>query len=192
LQLQVVAPPPNAPLARALPVLALGRTRHQVYRVVTDFQGPLSGPVTNGKGDWVYSPIRDQDEAIIPMAAIRRRDAILKAGYRITQEIIGHEIVAMPEGQITPSRPKLDIPWGKMAKGAGAGLLLGVAGVAVAPILAFATIAMAPLILMGGLLLVDPSYCVCLPGGVVVELIRWNTEVKWNRSAREPFGSSQG
>jgi hypothetical protein len=122
-------------------------------------------------------PMRDEDRAIIPKAAFRRHHAIIKAGFRVAQVVIGHEIKAAPEEtavNITPS-PALtnQTDWRNVAEVAGKGLLIGMMGIAMVSFSALA----------GVLSLADPSYCITIfdddgnPGSVI-ELIRWNTEVK--------------
>ena len=157
---------------QAQDVINLGRRYHWRFRIIPDFQGVIDRPVYNSKGDWLYMPLRELDKPIIPKAAFRRHEAVAKAGFKIAQIIIGHEIKVAPEEPeqttVSPSS-KSEIDWQKVAEVAGKGLLLGMAGVAMVSFYA----------LTGALQLVDPSYCIVeAHSGSVIELIRWNTEVK--------------
>ena len=158
-------------------VVNLGRRHHWRFRLISDFQGVIDRPVYNSTGDWLYMPMRDVDKAIIPKAAFRRHHAVVKAGFRVAQVVIGHEIKVAPgeEEEVLapiPSRTS-QIDWLNIAEVAGKGLLIGMMGIAM---VSFAA-------LTGALALVDPSYCITIfdddgnPGSVI-ELIRWNTEVK--------------
>ena len=149
-------------------VLALGRKRHERYKILTEFRGTIEKPVFNAKGDWVYMPLRKEDSAIIPKSACRRHTAVEKAGFRVTQVIIGHEIEITPEKPITTPRSKREIDWGNVAEVAAKGVLVGMTGIAMVALYA----------LTGVFQLADPSYCIVLDdgAGTVVELIRWNTE----------------
>jgi len=159
---------------KAEQVIDLGRRHHWRFRLIPDFQGMIDGPVYNSKGDWLYMPLSERDKAIIPKAAFRRHQAVEKAGFRVAQVIIGHEVKLAPEvplntPQHTISAPSID--WGSVAEVTGKGLLIGMMGLAMVSLSA----------LTGALALVDPSYCIVLSGeetcGNPVELMRWNAEV---------------
>ena len=162
---------------KAQDVINVSRRHHWRFRLITDFQGVIDRPVYNSSGDWLYMPMRDEDRAIIPKAAFRRHHAVIKAGFRVAQVVIGHEIKVAPEEtaeNIAPSSELTSqIDWRNVAEVAGKGLLIGMMGIAMASFSA----------LTGALSLVDPSYCITIfdddgnPGSVI-ELIRWNTEVK--------------
>lgn len=171
-------------------LLLWGRRNHWYFRIIVDFQGVIEIPVISSKENFVYAPKRDEDNLIIPKAALRRHAAVEKAGYKVAQVIIGHELKVSPEEPITLSptvsdfdrrktrlaleissgslatKPKID--WGNVAEVAGKGLLVGMMGIAMISIYALA----------GIFQLVDPSYCVVLDDGIgtVVELLRWSTE----------------
>jgi len=148
-------------------ILALGRKRHEVYRVIRDFRGPINLPVYSRDGQWLYYSLREQDKAIIPKAAFRRHAAVEKAGYKVAQVLIGHDLTqSAPELTVATSKPKTEIDWGNVAEVAGKGLLVGMMGIAMISIYALA----------GAVQLVDPSYCIVLDDnqGTVIELIRWN------------------
>ena len=150
-------------------VLALGRKRHERYRILTEFRGMIEKPVFNAQGDWVYMPLREEDKAIIPKAAYRRHAAVEKAGFRIAQVIIGHEVEVVPDKPIPPPKPKREIDWGNVADIAARGVLIGITGIAMVALYA----------LTGAFQLVDPSYCIVLDDddqGTVIELIRWNAQ----------------
>ena len=162
---------------KAEEVLILGRNHHWRFRVIPEFFGTIDMPVFNSKGDWVYIPKRDEDEAIIPKAAYRRHHAIENAGYKVAQVVIGHEVKVSPEREakpeiqipaakpIVPAEPKREIDWQNVAEVAAKGLLIGLMGVAVISFYA----------LVGALQFVDPSYIVVLDDGTWVELITWDT-----------------
>jgi hypothetical protein len=168
---------------KAQEVINVSRRHHWRFRLITDFQGVIDRPVYNSAGDWVYIAMRDQDRAIIPKAAFIRHHAVIKAGIVVAQVVIGHEIKVAPEetGEILAPAPARasQIDWLNVADIAGKGLLIGMMGIAMVSFSA----------LTGALSLVDPSYCITIldddgnPGSVV-ELIRWNTEVK---NATNPF-----
>ena len=156
-------------------VINLGRRHHWRFRIIPDFQGVIDEPVYNSTGDWLYMPLRERDKAIIPKAAFVRHAAVEKAGFRVAQVIIGHEIKVAPEVHeetLRPSIPTREIDWRNVAEIAGKGLLIGMMGIAMVSFYA----------LTGALQLVDPSYCIVLSGeensGNVIELIRWNTDVQ--------------
>ena len=166
-------------------VLALGKKRHENYRIIKDFRGPIHGQAYSLDGMWRYLELTEEDKKIIPNAAYKRHAAIEKIGCSVSQVLIGHEIpdspiapvqpkpaVIIPELPGVPSKPKPEIDWGSVAHTAGKGLMIGMMGIAMIPLTAFAA-------LTGGLLLVDPSYCIVLNDGrgTVIELIRWNLEV---------------
>jgi hypothetical protein len=162
---------------KAQDVINVSRRHHWRFRLITDFQGVIDRPVYNSAGDWLYMPMRDEDKAIIPKAAFIRHYVVIKTGIRVAQVVIGHEIKVASEetGGIlapTPARTS-QIDWRNVAEVAGKGLLIGMMGVAMVSFSA----------LTGALSLVDPSYCITIfeddgnPGSVI-ELIRWNTEVK--------------
>jgi hypothetical protein len=161
---------------KAQDVINLGRRYHWRFRLIPDFQGVIDRPVYNSTGDWLYMPMRAEDRAIIPKAAFRRHQAAVKAGLRVAQVVIGHEIKVVPEETeeaIAPTpAPTSQIDWLNVAEIAGRGLLIGMMGIAMVSFSA----------LTGALSLVDPSYCIVLANdenpGSVIELIRWNTEVK--------------
>ena len=150
-------------------ILALGRKRHERYRILTEFRGMIEKPVFNAQGDWVYMPLREDDKAIIPKAAYRRHDAVKKAGFRVAQVIIGHEVKIIPDKPITSPKPKREIDWENVADIAARGVLIGMTGIAMVALYT----------LTGVFQLVDPSYCIVLDDGqgTVIELIRWNAEV---------------
>ena len=157
-------------------VIALGRRHHWRFRLIPDFQGVIDRPVYNSSGDWLYMPMRDEDRAIIPKAAFRRHEVVAKAGIRVVQVVIGHEVKIAPEEPVKtltrPPSPVSQVNWQNVAEVAGKGLLIGMMGVAMVSLSA----------LTGALTLVDPSYCIVLAeddgsAGSVVELIRWNTEI---------------
>jgi hypothetical protein len=162
---------------KAQDVIDVSRRHHWRFRLITAFQGVIDRPVYNSAGDWLYMPMRDEDRAIIPKAAYRRHQAVVRAGVRVAQVVIGHEIKVAPEatGEILAPAPARasQIDWLNVAEVAGRGLLIGMMGVAMVSFSA----------LTGALSLVDPSYCITIfdddgnPGSVI-ELIRWNTEVK--------------
>ena len=169
---------------KAQDVMNLGRRHHWRFRLIPDFQGVIDKPVFNSTGDWLFIPMRNVDKAIIPKAAFRRHRAVVEAGFRVAQVVIGHEIKVAPEETEEtfapiPSR-RSQIDWLNVAEGAGKGLLIGMMGIAMVSFSA----------LTGALSLVDPSYCIVLSGEEnscnVVELIRWNTEVK---NGTNPFQS---
>lgn len=156
-------------------VIAIGRRHHWRFRIIPGFQGVIDGPVYNSTGDWLYMPMRELDKAIIPKTAFMRHAAVEKAGFRVAQVIIGHEIKVAPEVHeetLRPSIPTRKIDWLNVAEIAGKGLLIGMMGVAMVSFYA----------LTGALRLVDPSYCIVLSSeensGNVIELICWNTEVQ--------------
>lgn len=161
---------------KAQDVFDVSRRYHWQFRLITDFQGKIDRPVYNSSGDWLYMPMRDEDRAIIPKAAYRRHRAVIKAGVRVAQVVIGHEIKVAPEEtqeNIIPAPTQTNqIDWQNVAEVAGKGLLIGMMGVAMVSFSA----------LTGALSLVDPSYCITIfeddgnPGSVI-ELIRWNREV---------------
>ena len=150
-------------------VVNLLRKRHQCPRIITDFRGPINGPVINSTGEMVYMKFREKDRAIIPNAAFRLHDEIRRAGYRDLQVIIGHEIKVVPEKPPAPVAPKREIDWGNVADIASKGLLIAMIGMVVVPMYALA----------GAVLLLDPSYNIVLDdgAGTVIELMRWNSEV---------------
>ena len=158
---------------QAQDVINLGRTYHWRFRIIPDFQGVIERPVYNSKGDWLYMPLRELDKPIIPKAAFKRHEAVEKAGFKVAQVIIGHEIKVAPEEPepttIGKSQsPTSTVDWQNVAEVAGKGLLLAVTGIAMISFYA----------LTGALQLVDPSYCIVeQQSGTVIELIRWNTEV---------------
>lgn len=161
---------------KAEEVIRLGRKYHWRFRIIPDFQGVIDRPVFNVKGDWLYMPLRAEDEAIIPKAAFRRHEAVVKAGISVAQVVIGHEIKVAPEETEetvapVPARTS-QTDWLNVAEVAGKGLLIGMMGIAMVSFSA----------LTGALSLVDPSYCIVLAedenSGSVIELIRWNAEVK--------------
>jgi hypothetical protein len=150
-------------------VVMLGSRHHWRFRIITDFQGVIDKPVFNAQGDWVYMPMREEDKAIIPKLVYKQRATIERAGYRIAQEIIGHEVEIAVEKPNIPARPVREIDLGKIAKIAGKGFLAGVSGIATVAFYA----------LTGAFMLFDPSYCIVLDDevGTVVELLTWHTEV---------------
>ena len=162
---------------KAQEVINVSIRHHWRFRLITDFQGVIDRPVYNSAGDWLYMPMRDEDKAIIPKAAFIRHHAVIKTGIRVAQVVIGHEIKVAPEetGEILAPAPARtsQIDWLNVAEVAGKGLLIGMMGIAMVSFSA----------LTGALALVDPSYCITIfdddgnPGSVI-ELIRWNTEVK--------------
>jgi len=167
---------------KAQDVINLGRRHRWRFRIIPDFQGVIYRPIYSSTGDWLYMPMRDIDEAIIPKAAFRRHRAVVEAGFSVSQVVIGHEIKVAPEQtEVTvapiPARTG-QVDWLNVAEVAGKGLLIGMMGIAMVSISA----------LTGALALVDPSYCIVLADyenpGSVIELIRWNSEVK---NATAPF-----
>ena len=167
---------------KAQDAIDVSRRHHWRFRLITDFQGVIHRPVYNSAGDWLYMPMRDEDRAIIPKAAYRRHQAVIRAGVCVAQVVIGHEIKVAPEetGEIlAPEPPRTSqIDWLNVAEVAGQGLLIGMMGIAMVSFSA----------LTGALSLVDPSYCITIfdddgnPGSVI-EVIRWNTEVKHGTAA---------
>jgi hypothetical protein len=162
---------------KAEQVIDLGRRYHWRFRLIPDFHGVIDKPVYNSTGDWLYMPMREQDRAIIPKAAFRRHEAVVKGGFRVAQVVIGHEVKVAPEVPLetltAPPSQATQIDWLNVAEVAGKGLLLGMMGIAMVSFSA----------LTGALTLIDPSYCITIldddgnPGSVI-ELIRWNAEVK--------------
>lgn len=149
-------------------VLALGRKQHQIYELKTDFQGPITEPIFNRDGTFLYSPLREQDKTIIPKQALRRHASIERAGYVISQVIIGHEIKLTPSKPDDPIKRENEIDWGNVASVAGKGLLVAMMGIAMVPLYALA----------GLVMLLDPTYCIVLAGETsVIEIYRWNSEV---------------
>jgi hypothetical protein len=150
-------------------ITALLRKLHYYPRIITDFRGPISGPVFSSQGDMIYMEFRDEDMAIIPKAVFRMHDAVRKAGYRDVQVIIGHEIKVAPEKPAVPSKPRPEIDWGSVASVASKGLLVAALGAVMVPVFALA----------GAVALLDPSYCLVLDdrAGTVLELMRWNDEI---------------
>jgi hypothetical protein len=149
-------------------VTALLRKLHYCPRIITEFQGPICGPVFNSKGDMLYMPFKEEDKKIIPEAAYSLHEKVKKAGYRDLQVIIGHEIKVASEKPLIPSTPKPAIDWGNVAEVASKGLLTGMMGIVMTPIYALA----------GAVFLLDPSYCIVLDDrvGTIIELLRWNSE----------------
>jgi hypothetical protein len=157
-------------------VINLGRQRHWRFRLIPELHGVIDRPVYNSAGDWLYMSKRDVDNAIIPKRAYTRHQEVIRAGFRVAQVVIGHEIkVAPPEPDefLAPAPAQTNqIDWLNVAEVAGKGLLVGMMGVAM---VSFAA-------LTGALALVDPSYCITIfdddgnPGSVI-ELLRWNAEV---------------
>ena len=150
-------------------VVMLLRKRHHYPRIVTDFQGPINGPVFSSKGDMVYVELKEEDTAIIPKAVFGMQEEVTRAGYRVLQVVIGHEIKVAPEKPVTRSKPEPEIDWGNVAEVASKGLMVAMLGVVMVPIFALA----------GAVMLLDPSYCIVLDDGVgtVIELMSWNSEV---------------
>lgn len=150
-------------------VITLLRKRHHYPRIITDFRGPINGPVFGSKGDMLYMELKEEDMAIIPKAVLGMHDAIRSAGHRDLQVIIGHEISVAPDKPVVLPKPRRDIDWGNVASVASKGLLVAALGVVMVPIFALA----------GAVMLLDPSYCIVLDDGdgTVVELMRWNDEV---------------
>jgi hypothetical protein len=158
-------------------IITLGRKRHWRFRIIPDFYGVIDGPIISANGDWLYSPLTDEDRRIIPKAAFSRHAAVRKAGYRIAQVVIGHEIKPMPDESFAAPNPKPEIDWGNVARVTGRGLAVVMIGIAAIPLAAFTALTA----LTGAVLLADPSYCIVLDDdqGTVVELLRWNTEVSY-------------
>lgn len=154
-------------------ILALGRKRHEIYRVISDFRGPINLPVYSLDGKWLYYPLREEDTAIIPKAALRRHAMVAQAGYKIAQVIIGHEITVAPDKPTTKPMPKPEIDWGSVVEVAAKGFLMATMGIAMVSFYA----------LIGSLQVIDPSYCIVVSDdntgntGTVIELLRWNSEV---------------
>jgi hypothetical protein len=162
---------------KAQDVINVGRWHHWRFRLIPDFQGVIERPVYNSAGNWLYMPMREEDRRIIPKAAFPRHRAVVEAGFRVAQVIIGHEIKVAPEETVETlaplPAPASQIDWLNVAEVAGKGLLIGMMGIAMVSFSA----------LTGALALVDPSYCITIleedgTPGSVIELIRWNTEVK--------------
>ncbi len=161
---------------KAEEVMLFGRKHHWRFRILTEFQGVIERPVINSKGDWVYISKRKVDEVIIPKAALSRHAAIEKAGYKVAQVIIGHEIQVAPEitkpknidTPIAVPKPSREIDWKNVTEIASKGVLVGILGIAMISLYA----------LTGVLQLVDPSYVVVLDDGIGtwVELMRWNSD----------------
>ena len=155
-------------------IMNLGRSHHWWFRIILDFQGVITGlPVYSLDGTCRYNPLSEEDRMIIPKRAYIRHAAVTKAGYRVAQVVIGHEVKPGPDEPqefIAPPASTSEIDWANVAEVAGKGLLVGMMGVAIVSITT----------LIGVLRLVDPSYCIVLDDdqGTVIELIRWNTEVK--------------
>lgn len=150
-------------------ITRLGICRHERYKIITDFQGVIDKPVISKSGDWVYFPFRKEDEEIIPKAAYRRHAAVEKAGYKIAQVVIGHDIKPVPQtSPLSAPRSKPEIDWGNVADVAGRGLMVGIMGIVMVPLYALA----------GVVMLLDPSYCIVLDNeeGSVIELLRWSVE----------------
>ena len=149
-------------------VIAFLRKRHYYPRIITDFCGPIAGPIFSAKGDMIYQVFREEDRAIIPNAAFRLHDEVRRAGYRDLQVIIGHEILVASEEPAVPAKPKREIDWGNVANVAAKGFLIAALGVVMVPFYALA----------GAVTLIDPSYCIVLDDGVgsVIELMNWNSE----------------
>src|SRR5215211_7780905 len=82
---------------KAQDVINVSRRHHWSFRLITDFHGVIDSPVYNAAGDWLYMPMRDEDRAIIPKAAFKRHHEVIKAGIRVAQVVIGHEIRVAPE-----------------------------------------------------------------------------------------------
>jgi hypothetical protein len=187
---------------KAEEVIAVGRRHHWRFRIIPDFQGVISHPVIDHRGEWIYMPSRKEDEVIIPTAALRRHAAIEKAGYRIVQVIIGHEIKVGPEVPQPVSVPKPEPKVNEVFTGHKISAIPEVPQPMLVPevgptpktdidwgrvadvaarglLVGLAGVAMISVMaLAGAVRIVDPSYCVVLAGdaGTVVELIRWNSE----------------
>ena len=162
---------------KAQDALDVGRQHHWRFRLIPDFRGVINRPTYNLAGDWLYMPMRDVDRPIIPKAAFTRHQAVIKAGFRVAQVVIGHEIKVAPEEieeAVAPlPAPENQIDWLNVAEVAGKGILVGMMGIAMVSLYALA----------GAVSVVDPSYCITIidddgQPGSVIELIRWNTEVK--------------
>jgi hypothetical protein len=150
-------------------IVTLLRKRHYYPRIIPDFQGPITGPVINSKGEMIYMELQENDFEIIPKQAFTIHEMVRQARYRDLQVIIGHEIRVAPEKPLLPPKPKREIDWGSVAAVSSMGILIAAIGVVMVPIYALA----------GAVMLLDPSYCIVLDDGVgtVIELLRWNDEV---------------
>jgi hypothetical protein len=150
-------------------VVLLGMEHHHRFRILPEFRGVITNPVINSGGDWLFIPKQDKDDKIIPKAAFDRRALVRKKGYKVAQEIIGHEIKVAPEAPVAAPIPERGIEWGKVAEEAAKGFLIGLMGIATVSLYA----------LTGAIQLIDPSYCIVLDDGVGtwIELMTWNTEV---------------
>jgi hypothetical protein len=162
---------------KAQDAINVGRQLHWRFRLIPDFRGVIDRPVYNSAGDWLYMPMRDVDRPIIPKAAFIRHQAVVQAGFRVAQVVIGHEIKVAPEETkevFAPQpSPSSQIDWQNVAEIAGKGILIGMMGLAMVSLSALA----------GALSTVDPSYCVTIidddgQPGSVIQLLRWNTEAK--------------
>jgi hypothetical protein len=166
-------------------VLKWGRMKHQCFRLITDFQGPITDndEIYSADGKWCYRTPCKEDKEIIPKAAYRLHEGLEKAGFKVSQVLIGHEVKTTPEVPIEiPIPPPLiyspqvqtvttktsEIDWGNVAQGAAKVMLVGVVGIAMISIFT----------LVGALRVIDPSYCIVLDDemGTVVEILTWNTE----------------
>lgn len=165
-------------------IVAFGLEHHRRFRIIPDFRGVIDKPVFNSTGDWLYSPFTEADEFIIPKAAFKRHEDVVKAGFRVAQVIIGHEIVDVPELPYSTPSSMPEIDWANVAKVLGTGVVAGVASLAILPLAVLTTAAAA---LAGLALLADPSYCIVLKEndnpGTVIELMRWSTEAKYAKSS---------
>jgi hypothetical protein len=166
-------------------VLRWGRMKHQCFRLITDFQGPIndSDEIYSADGKWSYRTLREEDEKIIPKAAYRLHEGLERAGFKVSQVLIGHEVKPIPVALTETPTPKpltvspqvqivttkiSQIDWGNVAEGAAKVMLVGVVGIAAISIFT----------LVGALRVIDPSYCIVLDDemGTVVEILTWNTE----------------
>lgn len=143
----------------------LAEKEHWGVRVVRD-GGMIDSPVY--QNEWWYIPVEMDDLNSTPKFVQERMDLILESKIPVNQLIIRHEapkLLAAPKTAEVETSP-IEIPWDEIKK---------IAGVT-AKVLAVlaAGMAMAPVVLLGGMLMMlDPAICVVLEDGTVVECARW-------------------
>jgi hypothetical protein len=139
---------------------------HMGIRPVFDI-GVIDTPIY--VNEWWYIPVELDDLNSTPDFVQDRMELILKSNIPVKQLVIRHEapkLLAAPQVEVKP----IEIPWEQIKQ---------VAGVT-AKVLAVmaAGIAVAPLVLMGGLLMMlDPALCIVLEDGTVMEVARWFEEL---------------
>jgi len=132
-------------------------------------------------GGWWLVPI-EQETAPIPSRACERVQAIFRAGIRPKGFVVAHEappLLPAPEESVREQQEREQHETRRSWLPAAGAAAVAIGAVAVIPAIAVAvvglTLALSPLLLLGGLIMVDPCLMAVTEDGYWVEIDRWTS-----------------